>query len=288
MSYLLDYIKQLKNVEAEADIYGPVLDWQLKQLNQGVQANCVAQLNQDLGFLPGSPYLLQPAHIPTTAIGSLRGLVVISANPAYDAELNRLEHDARVAGDNAAFCRYIFRTYPALLRRTIRYWTQVMGVWRLAFLPMQPHLENGHARWIRAHNEDWAIGGVDLIPFHSSKDGVTPRLGPNGHEQLREVALETLRMVCRLPAEVRDGDHMRGRLVLVASNLGNQLVNRLAANKEVVKIPWANATYGMTAYRGANDNLIISVPYQIFSRQPGGYTHAAFAAPLRDADDNLR
>lgn len=237
LTYIDEYVDRLRRIRSERDIYEDLARWQEEQFPE-YQRGAINGINTALGL--SGPELLRADHLPTTAIGSLRGLVVVSANPGHHELFNLRENAARLSGGNGDFCRRLFQRYPECVSkrrgatdgvafrpekdgRTIRYWTYAMGLWSLAFGDAASLGLKGYERWKAAVDGQWALGGIDLVPFHSNRDGVTARLGRTEAAQLTKIAIETLKMVVALPAERRSGDSMHTRIVLVSSKHGAKL-----------------------------------------------------------------
>lgn len=299
MTYIDEYVDRLRSIRSEREIYEDLARWQEEQFPEQ-QRGAVNGINTALGL--SGPELLQADHLPTTAIGSLRGLVVVSANPGHHDVFNLRENAARLSGGNGDFCRQFFQRYPECVSkrrdardgvafrpekdgRTIRYWTYAMGLWSLAFGDAADLGLRGYERWKAAVDGQWALGGVDLLPFHSNRDGVTARLGRTEAAQLTKIAIETLKMVVALPVERRSGDSMHTRIVLVSSKHGAKLVEALVATKAVSLRGDFEAPWGVKLYESDDATRVLVIPYQVFSRAaPRDCTRERLADLLRRVD----
>lgn len=304
--YLQTYIQQLNNIENEAQVYDVLAPLQFDLMSNGVQANAVNAINNELQFQSPAQNL-QANHPPTTVIGRLDGLVIVSANPGYHPERNLLEslHRKLSPEINANFCRYFFQHYPSVVaappvieghaprRRTAPYWTKALNLYQRAFRPGLPHITPSLQLWgtaaglIEAPEPDnWALGGADLFPFHSTSDGITCRMArPHAERTLRDVGTATLSMLLRLPAPTH-GRFAR-RLLLVSSRAGAELVENLGHG---LLTPWepvgdqAWKMYLAHSTLGASATSVLRIPYQVFSQgYPRGWCRDTFAGVVLDA-----
>lgn len=283
--YLAAYLARIS--DANCDIYGELAEWQYLEFKADRQAAALAELNASLGFAQGSYFHLQPGHLPTTAVGRLDGLVIVSANPGYRETANALEHKARIDSPehNQMFCRHIFEAYPQKLNRTVRYWTYALRMWAMEFARKHQTL-NSRQLWARAQEEEWEIGGVDLIPFHSSRDGITPLLFKPEGGRLKTIAKETLAMVCRLPQSINPRRRLGRRVVLVSSKAGARLVCELRREGalDIEKRHFGPPAWKMQLLRASNGTAVMSLPYQVFSRaSPPDYTRPRLAELIGQA-----
>lgn len=287
--YLEDYIGALDAISHQDRVYSELSDWHFKTKPGLISA--VSELNDELGLT--DRYQLRP-HIATTAIGRLdRELIVMSANPGYSARpmmgnperqsKSALEDSHRSANtlQNAEFCRHFFEKYPTVSGGSSPYWTKVMRL-LTCYQGGENHVPHSRIRlWEMTAQAD-ILGGIDLLPFHSTSDGVTRRLyGKGSHRQLRNVALATLRMALRLSP----------KRILVTSRPGHELITDLIEALEQPltrqEIKHGHSLYAQTRSWKINSGrtTIISFPYQIFSgsfrHKQAGYTHTAFAEVLR-------
>jgi hypothetical protein len=136
-----------------------------------------------------------------------------------------------------------------------------------------------------------ALGGLDLLPLHSRRDGITRHLhGPNADPLLRKVALATLAMALRLAP----------RFLLITSGPGQALMTELIEQKDesgplaqaniVARRIDAPAPYDRirawdVSMQGGATTTIVSYPYQKFSgafvAAQVGHDALEFASVLR-------
>ncbi len=290
IDYLNAYIGELNAIADQDQVYSTLSHWHLATRQQLTQA--IGDLNTFLGL---SNNQVLRSHVATTAVGQLRGdVVVISANPGYSPTVNLIEDGYRSHSDenNATFCRNFFHEYPLRCGTRSRYWTAVMRL--LEAYREEPRLEATSELWARTSQAD-ALGGLDLLPFHSTSDGITPHLfGTLMQPLLREVASASLAMAIRLSP----------KFILVASRPGHQLMSDLLTQGDgrgplgpidiaTVPLPAALAAdlpyaliqaWEVSAIAGST-TTVVSIPYQIFSgrlnRKQVGYSPVQFAALLR-------
>ena len=292
MIYLDEFLQQISTSRTDEDVLGRLSRWQFER--RGDQVNAIDTLNAQLGYGQTDDRRLQPSHLPTTAIGRLDGLVVVSANPGYNADRNGLENALRStsADGNEAFCKDFFSRYPEVVNSTSKYWTWVLGLWKEAFLePDDPrHAVRGRALWALAHREQWPVGGIDLIPFNSSKDGITARLHELQDGRWLQLAKATLLMACRIRSGAAPGHPSKRRIVLVASSRGDAMVREVASEGglQPVEMPpdW-HAALRMSVWRAlpsveSPDTLVLSLPFQYITRMPKGFRREHLASALRD------
>jgi hypothetical protein len=278
--YLQRYCDKLASINDAVAADAVLPAWQVETLPQW-QAVCT-DLNASLG-LEGDTALLP--HIPTSYVGSLAGLVVAAANPGWSARRNRLEHDGRRISveRNRAFVRDFFWHYPHVTGGTSGWWTRVLrlnGQARRDALGMQLR---GRELWRHAHTSRWAVGGLDLVPFHSVRDGITPllmRAETDAAQLLREVALQSLRMCLRL----------KPRLLLIASKSGAELFDSLKGGLGTLQHQQFTAKrsslwFDADLYRAAGTRILV-LPRQVFSGRciaPRGSDLSGVASLLRTA-----
>lgn len=271
LAFLTGYIECLQQVQTAENAYALLPRWQSD--NVGSWDEVRPLLNEALN-LQGSNAFTQ--HIPTTFVGRLDGWVLVAANPGWNPVANLLEDTFRRAdaAQNAAFVSTFFEQYPAVTQTTNRTWSRVLRLYAQAQAQPEELAVRGSRLWMHAHEEGWPIGGLDLIPFHSAKDGITPLLlePPNPTAELmRSVAVETLKMGVRLAAErliVASGPGLTlFEQVVTAGDLGAHEVQYLPACDTGC---WFDAQhYG---FRG-REGRVVTFSRQVFSgnsRIPSG------------------
>lgn len=222
IAFANDYIEQLRPIRRASQAYDELADWLLDNVYR-IQA-VVDDLNNSLALQDHKRFRF---HIPTFAVGDLSGLVVVSANPGFNATANEREHAFRMAGhqQNQSFGRNFFTTFLDEVGKNC-WWTRVLGFsHRLQMRTPDDALPLTSAlRWAWASERPElpssgyaGVANVDLIPFHSTADGFGCMRGEAAaHSLLRSIAIETLKTVIRLEPSPR--------LVLVASKGGSELL----------------------------------------------------------------
>lgn len=284
--YLDEYRYELGRVKSQGDVYGQLMSWQWSQ-----RANLPAVL-RDLNkccSLTGDGAFLD--HPPTTAVGNLSGIVVVAANPGWDKRKNPLEKTFRETSHecNRSLPESIFTLYPQVTHGTSGWWSKALKVCAGAYSdPVAPKLI-GKALWSHIHAEGHAIGGVDLIPFHSTKDHITSKLILHGTnlaiQELRKIALATMDMAMRL----------QPKLLLIVSRTGSKLLRAQMVDTEMVSSRltelenhrrveplWST----LRVYENASGVRVLAFPQQAFSsswRAPPYYSQSKFSSLIRDA-----
>lgn len=240
------------------------------------------------------PQWLRHDHLPTTAVGSFKGVVLVAANPHYSAKRNALEIAFREQSEqnNRQFCERFFTVWAEHLLG-VKWWCNAI---EFAYQVMVGESDDPDVHALI----DWAardklVGGVDLVPFHSTADQIThglrtqPKAGARGEAlriALRGAALETLRMtVLRLQPRVVLVASRSG--AFLASQLGRQLVNEnLAVAEPNLKcvfddtialskvLAWPrHQTHELHHFRvdhtSGRSTLLLTLPAQLFSMQAG-------------------
>ena len=119
--YLDAYRNQLGAVQTTVDLYDRLYRWHWEQIESGNAAHTQQMINRVLLGEGNEDKSLEPAQPPTTAIGGLEGLVIVSANPHYDAERNARNSRFVAAGrETASFANHFSRTITGRsLRKSI-------------------------------------------------------------------------------------------------------------------------------------------------------------------------
>ena len=294
--YLIRYIDQLNDVSSQEQVYSKLSNWHFATKTESIEAT--QDLNGCLRLV--DLYQLSP-HIATTAIGQLDEIVIVSANPGYSNKpvkthprklsKNALEDAYRSFSkeQNADFCRNFFHCYRDICCGSSPYWTKVINLLELYGRARREVLP---AQKVNVKPITQAFGGLDLLPFHSTKDGITRHLmGKNAVPLLRQVALATLAMALRLAP----------KLLIITSRSGQQLMHELLERTQespalagaIVEEMHLEAQYPYNLVRAWNVSLqpgqsttIVTFPYQIFSGSFRGhlfnYKPETFASVLQD------
>ena len=113
---------------------------------------------------------LQAGHPPTVVVGGTKGILIIAANPGFNDELNAKEAIFRqTENGNEEFCSQFFTHKFREHVKKIPWWISVSKFAQAAY-----------ADQVHDDSLDWAatglVGAIDLVPFHSKKDGITRKL----------------------------------------------------------------------------------------------------------------
>ena len=251
-NFIEEYISKLRMLSDENDVkllYRWFWDHQVEVARTARLINLELELTGEIELQPD---------LPCFVIGGMKGLLILSANPGWDQELNALEE---------AYCRrspetYLdlmlnfFRTHPVVVGKRIRWWTSALSMvqllcnWESRF-----GVHSGSAKWERAHSTE-LIGGWELFPFHSSKDGLSGRI--TEVDWLKACALESVRACIRLQPEI----------LFVASRQGFELLRELLLPHE----PWQDGYVGtgslrtrVAYFKQSNGTEVIGISRQIFA-----------------------
>lgn len=159
-----------------------------------------AALNAQLG-LSGDKEL--KPDLPCLSVGSTTGLVVLAANPGWKPDLNAKE-DGYCQQSREAYVDMMFNFYHRhpLVRDGVysRWWTQAMK-WQvlLSGWNKDEWPKSVGSRWERVH-ESGRLGGWELFPWHSSKDGITSKI--HKHACLAQIMRSSVRALLRLKPQV--------------------------------------------------------------------------------------
>ena len=284
IAFLETYLDCLRTVNTRNLAYANLTVWQAK--SYPYLANVLPNLNNCLGLQ--SDGALQN-HIATSSVGDLSGLVVVAANPGWHPQNNLAENNWRIQNlqNNQEFTREFFHCYPCVTGSRSRWWTKVLRQYSRVSQDAAAQQMNAAHLWEYAHAQNWPVGGIDLVPFHSTADRITPMLlnpvGIPARQMLRNVALETLRMALRI----------KPQLLLVASAVGAQLVQSLAADmpEDLVHVQTLHCQttrlwFNLELYQSPlHHTRILVIPGQVFSgryRIPNGFSLEPLAVVIRD------
>lgn len=205
--------------------------------------------------------------LPTIGVGGFEGLVVLGVNPGWRADLNAKEDGfcRRSKEDYVDLKLGFFRRHPQVVGLHIQWWAQALSfaplldAWRDRFPD-----STGIERWEHAHISR-LVGGWELIPFHSSPDGVTPLLFSDNW--FHECALESMQALERL----------KPKMILIASKAGSQI----AAKFLHPELQWSEALLGNGRLRSKLSRAVTSSGLEIIalSRQ--------LSAPRNSTNDQL-
>jgi hypothetical protein len=286
IEYLEAYSAQLDLVQNVEQLYGDLLNWQWAQHTldgQWVQdtLGCQAQneLNNEFFAAQNAAQLrLRWENPPTTAVGGFNGIVTVAANPGFDDELgNAAEIQIRATPDgNRAFCESFFDAENAgQLTHEISWWQSVARFCHAALEVVQPLPIDDLWEWAAATH---CVGGVDLVPFHSARDGVTPLIRntpridnhrANIKWALRSAGKSTFRMVLRLKPKV----------IFVASAAGTEIAEEVLEDlPDVISehllcssatSDWGHELSYRLRWHQVGETHVVTMPHQLFSGQAG-------------------
>ncbi len=195
-NFIVQYIEKLKHISSEKDIIA-LYHWFWDNQNQIEKT--ANQVNDEYSL--SGEYILQP-DLPCLTIGSTKGLLFLAVNPGWRKDMNEIED---------SFCRqskenYInlmlgfFEHHPNVIGKRIRWWSNALS-WVKLLKDYQNRFGelSGAEKWEKAYSSK-LVGGWELFPFHSSKDGISQYI----HEAkwLKDCAVESLRAALRLQPEV--------------------------------------------------------------------------------------
>jgi hypothetical protein len=250
--FIEEYIQKLQQLSNEDDV---VNLYQWFWGNRDRIGETVSKINNQLS-LKGE-YQLQP-DLPCLAIGGLQGLLVLSMNPGWDAELNKLEESyCRISPTNYIdLMLNFFELHPKVVGQKVRWWMNPLS-WVKLLRDWEIRFGNysGKARWDQA-SKTKLIGGWELFPFHSNKDGLSQKI--NDYDWIFRCAIESVKASLRLQPEV----------LLVVSKQGYQLIR----NVLLIDEEWKDGIVGSGSFRTRvsynkhrNGTEVIGVARQIFS-----------------------
>ncbi|QRF63263.1 hypothetical protein [Variovorax paradoxus] len=234
LDYLASYKQRLDAVDEPQQLWNDLLDWQYQEHTSSATAgelptgrHVQRKISEVLLAPVRNEGRLRDEHLPTTATGGFRGLVVLCANPHFNEARNALELELRHSQEaNRDFCMAPFTKHLAYFQGS-NWWRSVV---RFAHTCLaQPTPPTDVWQWAC----DGHVGAVDLVPFHSSEDRITgllqsaPRLLDDRgrlRAALAAAAESTVRMVVRLQPKVILAASRTG--AVLATHLGFKLVEQ--------------------------------------------------------------
>jgi len=246
--FVNDFVCRIDQINTREDLRA-LYDWIWD--NKDKVATTAAALNAELN-LDGDKEL--KPDLPCLSVGSTEGLVVLAANPGWKAELNAKED---------AYCRrsreeYVDMMFGFFHRHPIvrdgeyaRWWTRAMK-----WMVLLPGWNEGDcpnptaARWEHIHNTG-RLGGWELFPWHSSKDGLTSKIAK--HTWLAKFMRSSVGAVLRL----------KPQLLFVASSTGYGVIR----HDLLPELSWTDFALSGTkcAYARTDENTdIVAIKLQLF------------------------
>jgi hypothetical protein len=223
-TFVFEFIDKLKGIRQPDDVQS-IYHWLWGK--QPEIASTAGQINKTLSLT--GPFELKP-DLPCLTVGSLKGLVVLAANPGWKPDGNPRENAycKRSPEEYTELMVDFFRLHPTVTGRYSSWWSNAMKF--VSLLPGKP--ANGRelkrdVRWEFVHRSG-QLGGWDLFPWHSSKDAVTRQFA--SHPWLKMFFSETVKAVLRV----------NPTLLLVASSSGYELVR----NDLLRELEWTDCILG--------------------------------------------
>jgi hypothetical protein len=258
--FVASYVAKLKNLEKPDDLK-KMYQWFWEQKDKFEVVT--KQMNEDLG-LEGE-YTIQP-DLPCLGYGSMQGLVLLHANPAWNEEFNTIEDSyVRQSADNySGLFSDFFNQYPCIFEppHPIPFWTQAISFVRLLkdWQDRFGELLQGLDRWQQASNSR-LVGGWEIFPFHSGSDGVTPRIADK--DWVKKIAIESVRAAIRMNPEV----------LFVASSGGSTIVKEYVLPRAVwISDFIGNSCRTEVSYTNTGKGTeVVTIARQIFAA-PRDYT----------------
>lgn len=237
IDYLTAYAELLRRTDTADQLYSKVLDWQFAQsatpnpgavapgahVQRTISERYLRMPRHHIGVLDRS--WLQHDHLPTTAIGGFKGLVVVAAMPSWNAKINSEEMRHRGASPvaNRDFCESLFGVHANHASK-LGWWRRVA---RFAYRVMEGCEPPNDVDLLLEWAAKGMIGSVDLVPFHCQNDRLTGIVADGQRRRVADpllgalytTAFETLRMASRLGPKA----------ILVASRSGAYLASELAS-----------------------------------------------------------
>jgi hypothetical protein len=254
--FIEEYIEKLRRIASDEDIIG-LYHWFWNHQEE-IQST-TDLMNLELGLQDTKK--LQP-DLPCLTVGSRSGLVVLAANPGWSPDINKIENEycKKSPGHYVDLMLNFFQEYPRQVGPRLRWWSNIFSF--IELLPNGPErfgsADSSVQRWERAH-ESKIIGGWELFPFHSDKDGVSAYM--TNTDWLRSCAQESISAALRLEPEV----------ILIASKSGWKMARDdllKDCSWQDTEIPnfksLTSVSYSSIAGRRGRTE-IIAISYQLFS-----------------------
>jgi hypothetical protein len=221
--------------------------------NQKSYAKAINSINTELN-LTGKSELKKD--LPCLTIGGTKGVIVVSANPGWNEEINKKEDEycRKSAKNYVELMRHFFCKYHDVVGKKITWWSKAL--FSIRFLDNYSSKSSLNTdRWKLACDTQ-LVGGWELFPFHSDEDGLTQKI--DDCDWLKNCAKKSLAAALRLKPQV----------IFVASKQGAALINEvLPKNHNFYEQTIKNGSSRVPVrYIKLNKNTeIITIPYQIFS-----------------------
>jgi hypothetical protein len=222
--FFYDFTRKLQQVSTETELralYRWIYTKQTEVSDTAVQINQLLKLD--------GAFALQP-DLPCISVGSTKGFVVLAANPGWICEINMLE-DSYCRQSSDAYENFIFNffnAYPSVTGGYSKWWNNALSkAAKILFNGDTLLSGSGPARWASAYRNK-CVGGWELFPWHSSKDGISTSI--DKHDWLHDFANASINTLFRLNPEA----------IFVASKTGYELI-RFGLMKD---LNWKDARLG--------------------------------------------
>lgn len=263
--FIEKYIERLNSIRSDKDIF-ELYRWFWR--NRVSYAKTVHAINGQLALV--GKYELK-SDLPCLSVGGTKGVLLVSANPGWNKLLNEKEDNyCRDSSHNYVnLMQNFFIQHPLVVGKRITWWANALASFRL--------LENwqesfgdvyGVERWSRA-NETRLVGGWELFPFHSEKDGMTSKL--DKYDWLKDCAKASLKAALRL----------KPRVLFIASKHGAQLLHDILPQKHEPYERWlgSGSRWASLKYVKYNSKTeVITVSHQMFSARRNFKNEQLFTA----------
>ena len=222
--FVNELIEKLRQLSTEDDLI-TLYEW--LHSKQSEVAESATEMNRLLGL--SGETLLQP-DLPCLSVGSLKGLVILAANPGWSEKANALE-DAYCKASPEQYIDILlnfFKTHPKVVGERVRWWSGPIGFYNELFDEKSKFTAMTSIQKWNAISEKRMLGGWELFPWHSSKDGISAQIHTT--PWLHELAKESIRALLRV----------NPKAILVASKAGSDLIRH-----DLLKdIKWLDSTMG--------------------------------------------
>ncbi len=233
IQYLKDYLVQLKSVNHENDFEEHIINWQDK--NKFALTKTIEHINQIFFSEEKNKDRRLQDHPATTGLGYFNNIVILTANPGYNEKKNELESKLRKTSDgNKDFCSKFFSSQEE--NEIIRGLTKKMPWWKK--VAKFSHIcSNGINESTDEYIWDWArenksVGAIDLIPFHSTQDGITEKLILKRTDKDEVLKLKQALINCS-SATINMALRLRPKILICASGQGTIIAEQLMAENNL-------------------------------------------------------
>jgi len=251
--FIDEYIEKLKNINNDEDLKN-IYFWLWEKQNEITES--ALEINKSLE-LKGE-YELK-TDLPCITVGGRQGLLILSANPGWTEKYNKKENEyCKTSPDKYVDLMFnFFEKHPNVVGISSRWWSNAMSMVEI----LDGHRNffkglNREKKWGKVH-ETKMVGGWELFPFHSSKDGISSKI--DDHNWLKICAIESINAAIRLSPKV----------LFIASKQGYKLVRNVLCSdltgwKDGV-VSREGDKAALSLYENQNGTEIIAISRQIFT-----------------------